>query len=192
MCLDDQVLNTYLDEELAEPWKSQVEEHLSYCKSCKKRFEELKSFKELIDSAELTDEEIRPHQDRVLALIENNYISKKKKVTVFSKKFQVSTKTFMGIAAAFVVVFVGSWAMFSGNSGAPMILPEAQTTIDIGNITPVSATENSKSLEDYTLDEILKSLDARGYEVDIRLKGIKPVDFSDAPAKGTPQIVPIN
>jgi len=178
MCLDDQILNTYLDGELSEPWKSQVEEHLSYCPSCRSRYQKLASLSEKVKLAVLTDEEIAPRQDRVLSMIEKNYLSKKPKQSFWKKYFRVSTPQIIGVAAAFVVVFIGSWAIFGGNKNDAIPLPELNTTIDLKNITPVRSTDNSttsKSLESYSLEEILKNLDARGYDVDIRLKSIQPL-----------------
>ena len=75
MCLDDQILNTYLDNELTEPWKSQVEEHLSYCSSCRTRYQNLLKISDAVKSAELTSDEIQPHQDRVLSMIEKVLIT---------------------------------------------------------------------------------------------------------------------
>lgn len=178
MCLDDQILNTYLDGELSEPWKSQVEEHLSYCPSCRARFQKLSQLSGAVKSAQLSDEEIAPSQERVLSMIEKNYISKKKSQSFWRRHFRVSAPQMIGVAAAFVVVFIGSWAVFGGSKDNSIPLPELNTTIDLKNITPVRSTDNSttsKSLESYSLDEILKNLDARGYDVDIRLKSIKPL-----------------
>ena len=109
MCLDDQILNTYLDNELAEPWKSQVEEHLSYCSSCRTRYQNLLKISDAVKSAELTADEIQPHQDRVLSMIEKNYLSKGKgKKSFLHRTFKLSAPQMIGVAAAFVVVFVGS------------------------------------------------------------------------------------
>ena len=180
MCLDDQILSTYLDGELTEPWKSQVEEHLSYCAGCRERYFKLQSLRDTVRSAVLTNEEIAPRQEKVLALIEKNKLSKKPtKVSFLKKHFNISAPQIIGVAAAFVVVFIGSWAVFGGNSKDNKIaLPDVNTTIDLKNITPVRSTDNattSKSLESYSLDEILKNLDARGYDVDIKLKSIQPL-----------------
>lgn len=178
MCLDDQILNTYLDGELSEPWKSQVEEHLSYCPSCRARFQKLSELSRTIKAAELSSDEISPRQERVLSMIEKNYLSKKKNQSFWRRHFRVSTPQIIGVAAAFVVVFIGSWAVFGGSKDNSIPLPELNTTIDLKNITPVRSSDNSttsKSLESYSLDEILKNLDARGYDVDIRLKSIKPL-----------------
>lgn len=185
MCLDDQILNTYLDGELAEPWKSQVEEHLSYCTSCRTRYQNLISLSNAVKGSALTAEEIEPHQDRVLSMIEKNYLSKKSKRSFLHRQFKVSAPQLVGVAAAFVVVFVGSWAMFghSGSKDNPILLPDVSTSIDLNNITQTRSSDNaatSKSLENYSLDDILKNLDARGYDVDIRLKSIQPLSLGNS------------
>ncbi|MBQ7644541.1 MAG: zf-HC2 domain-containing protein [Spirochaetales bacterium] len=182
MCLDDQILNTYLDGELTEPWKSQVEEHLSYCPSCRTRYQNLLSIKGAMKNAELSDEEIQPRMDRVLSMIEKNHLSKKKGNSFLRKTFKLTAPQLLGVAAAFVVVFVGSWAVFGGNGSSDnaIPLPDVNTSIDLTNITQTRSTDNattSKSLENYSLDEILKNLDARGYDVDIRLKSIQPLSL---------------
>ncbi len=182
MCLDDQILNTYLDGELTEPWKSQVEEHLSYCTSCRTRYQNLMKVSEAVKSAELTDEEIQPRKDRVLSMIEKNYLSKNKKKSFLHKTFKLSAPQMVGVAAAFVVVFVGSWAVFGNNGGSDntILLPDVNTTIDLNNITQTRSSDNattSKSLENYSVDEILKNLDARGYDVEVRLKSIQPLSL---------------
>ena len=183
MCLDDQILNTYLDNELTEPWKSQVEEHLSYCSSCRTRYQNLLKISDAVKSAELTSDEIQPHQDRVLSMIEKNYLSKGKgKKSFLHRTFKLSAPQLIGVAAAFVVVFVGSWAVFGHNNAtdSTILLPDVNTTIDLNNITQTRSSDNaatSKSLENYSLDEILKNLDARGYDVDIRLKSIQPLSL---------------
>ena len=183
MCLDDQILNTYLDNELTEPWKSQVEEHLSYCSSCRTRYQNLLKISDAVKSAELTSDEIQPHQDRVLSMIEKNYLSKGKgKKSFLHRTFKLSAPQLIGVAAAFVVVFVGSWAVFGHNNttDSTILLPDVNTTIDLNNITQTRSSDNaatSKSLENYSLDEILKNLDARGYDVDIRLKSIQPLSL---------------
>ena len=176
MCLDDQILNTYLDGELTEPWKSQVEEHLSYCKSCKHKLEQLQQLDETLKSAELSQEEIQSHQDRVLTMLEKNVLGKKKK-SIFKKQFKFSMPQLMGVAAAFVIVFVGAWSAGSARSNNVIAMPEVNSSIDISSITPVKAQE-TKSLDSYSLDEIIKNLDSRGYDVDVRLKSITPVDVT--------------
>ena len=182
MRLDDQILNTYLDGELTEPWKSQVEEHLSYCSGCRARYQNLIGLSNAIKSAALSDEEIQPHQERVMAVLEKNYLKKKSKKSILHHQFKFSASQLVGVAAAFVVVFVGSWAVFGNNGGkdTTIPLPEVSTSIDLNNITQTRSSDNSttsQSLETYSLDAFLKNLDARGYDVDIRLKSIQPLSL---------------
>lgn len=182
MCLDDQILNTYLDGELAEPWKSQVEVHLGYCPSCRTRFQNLVNLSGAVKAAALTDEELEPNKERVLSMIEKNYLSKNRKKSFLRRQFKVSAPQLIGVAAAFVVVFAGSWAVFgnSGSKDSTILLPDVNTSIDLNNITQTRSSDNattSKSLESYSLDDILKNLDARGYDVDIRLKSIQPLSL---------------
>ncbi|MDD4574620.1 MAG: zf-HC2 domain-containing protein, partial [Sphaerochaeta sp.] len=58
MCVDDELLNTYLDGELDEPWRTQVEEHLGYCNACRQRLDQLRQLQQRIASAVLSDEDI--------------------------------------------------------------------------------------------------------------------------------------
>ncbi|MCR5761498.1 MAG: hypothetical protein K6F82_05850 [Sphaerochaetaceae bacterium] len=179
MCLDDQILNTYLDGELEEPWKSQVEEHLSYCTSCKIRYNSLKKLRDTVKSAALTQEEIQGSQDRVLAMLEKNYLNKPAKKKFMGKEIKFTVPQFMGVAAAFVIVFAGALSLFGNRSASSIPLPDVNSSINLENITPVKATETSvtkKTLDDFTLDEILKYLDGKGYSVDIHLKSIQPID----------------
>ena len=186
MCLDDQILNTYIDGELSEPWKSQLEEHLSYCSSCRTRYQNLLSIKGAMKNAELSDEEIQPRMDRVLSMIEKNYLAKGKSRQSFLRRtFKLTAPQLIGVAAAFVVVFVGSWAVFGGNgrNDNAIPLPDVSTSIDATNITPTRSSDNSttsKSLESYSLDEILKNLDARGYDVELKVKSIQPLSLEKA------------
>ena len=179
MCLDDQIINTYIDGELGNPWKSQVEEHISFCPACKKRFDQLSSLSSDIKNAVLTDEDIKPRMDRVLAYIERNHFNKKKRFRFLHKTFAFTSRQLIGVAAAFVVVFIGSWAVFGHSStDSTILLPDVTQTISAENIVPVRASDinsTSKTLESYSIEDILKALDSRGYEVDIRLKSIQPI-----------------
>lgn len=182
MCLDDQILNTYLDGELAEPWKTQVEEHLGYCPACKARSERLAALQRTIQSAVLTDKEIEPHRRKVFSYMENNYFNGKRKVSIFRKKLNVSIPALLTSAAAFVVVFVGAFVLFGTNGQQTAeILPEVSPLLNQGNIVQVRATDNagsSRTLDDYSLEEILTFLNTKGYDVDVsvRTRDIVPLD----------------
>lgn len=177
MCLDDQLISTYLDGELEEPWKSQVEEHLSYCQKCKSRLESLENLRSQIKDAALSDAEIQEHQERVLSYLEKNYLNKNRRFAFLKKQIQFSVTQVMGAAAALVIVFVGSWSVFGTHKGNVIDVPQTETVVDVSSITPVKATETTKqSLDSYSIDEVIKYLDSKGYDVTITLKGIQPLD----------------
>lgn len=187
MCLDDQILNTYLDGELVEPWKTQVEEHLSYCSACKARYDQLVRLHAKIAATALSTEEIAPRQQKVLRFMEMNYLSKKKKISFFHKKVKVGIPAMLTAAAVFMVVFIGAFVLIGANGKKTAeILPTLNMNADPGSVILVkdnqqTATQQYKPLESYTLEEIIHSLDARGYEVDIRLKGITPIEVPKTP-----------
>lgn len=117
MCVDDQLLNTYLDQELKEPWKTQVEEHLSYCNACRLRLSALQEIQNRLASATLNDDEIAPSKERVLTYFEKNRFSGESTKQLFWHK-RVQVKLMPAIltsAAAFVVVFIASFVLFSSN-----------------------------------------------------------------------------
>lgn len=179
MCLDDQILSTYLDNELTQPWKSQVEEHLKHCQVCQKRYESIQNLRKILKNTQISEMEIKARQDRVLAVLEKNHLNKKKTGSVLKKTIKLSVSQFIGVAAAFVVVFVGSWTAIGSSKDKAIPLPEINpAVIDISNITPVRAIEktNQKTLDSYSLEDILQNLDSRGYEVDVRLKGLHPIE----------------
>lgn len=179
MCLDDQILNTYLDGELVEPWRTQVAEHLNYCPACNARYEQLRLLHGMVSGSRLRTNEIAPYQDKVLKFIENNYVNKRKKIGFIHRNFRVSMPMVMATAAAFVVVLVGAF-LIQGTSPHSLgeIIPQVSSPAATGSVVQVRSTEglaSSRLLENYSLEEILQYLDAKGYEVDIRLKGIKPM-----------------
>ena len=85
MCVDDELLSAYLDGELQEPWRTQVEQHLHYCSACKNRFEQLKALDAKLQSVTLSDDEIKQRQDRVLAYFERSRFPQQKKAGLFRK-----------------------------------------------------------------------------------------------------------
>ena len=88
MCLDDQIISEYIDGELQEPWKTQLEEHLDWCPSCKKRFEDISSLKTRMNESVLEEDIIQERQDRVLKYITANVLHKKSKFKLFKEKIE--------------------------------------------------------------------------------------------------------
>ncbi len=179
MCLDDQILNTYLDGELAEPWRTQVIEHLNYCTACAARFEQLKALHHSVSGSRLTEDEIAPHQDKVLVFLEKNYIQRKRALKFLKHSFRVTMPTALTAAAAFVVLLSAALIIPRQQGLVPTgeIIPNVSVPV-AGAVTQVRATENlsaAQLLEHFTLEEILQYLSSRGYEVEVKVKGIKPL-----------------
>lgn len=175
MCLDDQILNTYLDEELTEPWKTQVEEHLSYCSACQKRFSQLKTIHNVVSQSRLDENEIAVHKEKVLNFIEKNYIEKKGKVSFFHRDFRIKTPLLLSTAAAFIFILAGA-LLFTNSAKTeadqliPAVLPTEGTVIQVRSTEGLAA---SQVLEHFSLEEILKYLDSKGYDVDLKLRNLQ-------------------
>ncbi len=175
MCLDDQILNTYLDDELVEPWKTQVIEHLKYCSACNSRYEQLKAVHTMVSSSRLKDEEVDESKDKIYAFLENKYLKKEKKIKFLNRDFRVKSSAVIGVAAAFVLMFVGALTLNSPTlKDENVIIPQVVEAQGQG-ATQVRATENlaaSQILSNLSLEEILSYLDSKGYEVDLTLKSV--------------------
>lgn len=177
MCVDDELLNTYLDGELDEPWRTQVEEHLGYCNACRQRLDQLRQLQQRIASAVLSDEDISQRQARVLAYFEKSrFPMKDKKMHIFHKKVKVRlVPAIMTTAAAFVVVFIGAFVLFGTNSSQTQdILPGIATPMDSANVRQVSETQ-SVTLDSFSLEQIVQHLDAMGYAVKLEVKAVTPL-----------------
>lgn len=177
MCLDDALLNSYLDDELLEPWKTQVEEHLSYCNGCQMRLEQLKELNDTLKSATIGDDEITIRADRVMSFFEKNRFDNSKKQNIFRRKIQLNlVPALITSAAAFVVVFIGSFVLFgTNNQQTSAILPEVMLPIESSQVQQVSSKQNT-SLEDFSLSEIIHYLDSQGYAVTLEVKTVDPLN----------------
>ncbi|MBN2860699.1 MAG: zf-HC2 domain-containing protein [Sphaerochaetaceae bacterium] len=175
MCLDDQILNTYLDDELVEPWKTQVIEHLKYCSACSTRYEQLKAVHTMVSTSRLKDEQVDASKDKIYAYLENRYLKKEKKIKFLHRDFRVKTSAVIGVAAAFVLMFVGALTLNSPTLNEEnVIIPQVVDSQGQGAMQ-VRATENlaaSQVLSNLSLEEILSYLDQKGYEVDLKLKSV--------------------
>lgn len=178
MCVDDELLNTYLDDELQEPWKTQVQEHLGYCNACRQRLEQLRALHQKVMDAVISDGEIQARQDRVFAYFEKTrFPSASKKRTLFRKKIQVRlVPALITSAAAFVVVFIGAFVLFGTNpQQGQEILPGVASPIDSTHIRQVTEVQKP-SLEMFSLEQIVQHLDALGYAVKLEVKAVTPLE----------------
>lgn len=179
MCIDQQLLSSYLDGELKEPFRSQTEEHLAYCPACRARLDKLKELDVRIREASPSDAELSVHKDEVLAALEKKYFSENSsKISFFRRRFELSLPQMVTAAAAVVVVFIGGFVLFGSNSKQTNeILPSYSMQADRENVRFVSNDAQSRQgLDSYSLEEILKYLDSKGYNVDISIKGLTPIE----------------
>ncbi|MCF7934486.1 MAG: zf-HC2 domain-containing protein [Spirochaetia bacterium] len=212
MCLDDKTLSAYIDGELGEPWKTQVEEHLVHCNDCSARYAQLKALGNSIQAARIQDNEFADQKDRVWNYLKNSVISEEPS-RFFKRRFYIRTPAIVGIAAAFVCVLALNVFILStsgmqqdiADAPIPVITSEVQepaAPAARGEMLNVSATDSvavANILEDLSVEDILKMLDERGFEVDLRLKNVEelPVTFEvetqdplteeEIPADGVPQ-----
>jgi len=176
MCIDEQLLSAYLDGELSEPYKTQTEEHLEHCQACRNRLEKMTKLSEMLAGATLSDEELNGRMETSLNIIERKYFDGNgKKVSFFRRRIEMSLSGMVTAAAAVVVVFMGGAMMLGGDSGeSSEIVPSFSSRASSENVHFVS--QKRESLDNYSLDEIMKYLDSKGYEVRISIKGLSPID----------------
>lgn len=179
MCVDDQILNSYIDGELEEPWKSQLEEHLDWCEACRIRYANLKKVSEVTQKAVLKDSDIGFSQNRVMKYLNANVINKPKHTFLQKIRNLFRNKVFVPVFTA-ALSFCFCLIIFTSPDKVNQIAPETQSpSLSIENITPVRLTDNyttSETLEKYSIDDILKYLDEKGYDVSISVKSIKPLN----------------
>ena len=86
----------------------------------------------------------------------------------------MSIPSMIATAAAATFIFVGGFVLFGTNSNQTSdILPSFTVNAESDNVRFVS---NKDSLDNYSLEEILQYLDSKGYNVDISIKGLQPLD----------------
>ena len=78
-------------------------------------------------------------------------------------------------AAGLVVVFIGGFVLFgTSNEQTSEIIPSYTVQADTSNVHFVSTQD--RGLDGYSLEEILSYLDSKGYDVDISIKGLQPIE----------------
>lgn len=173
MCVDDQILSSYIDGELSEPWKSQLEEHLEWCEACRIRYANLKKISEVTQKAVLEDSDIGFSQNRVMKYLNANVINKPKHTFLQKARNLFRNKVFLPAFTA-VASFCFCLIIFSSPDKVTQISPDTGTTsLSIENITPVRTSDNyttSNTLSKYSLEEIIQYLDSEGYDVTVSYK----------------------
>jgi hypothetical protein len=200
MCLDDKTLSAYIDGELGEPWKTQVDEHLLHCGSCKRRYDQLVVLERDIQSARLQDYEFENQKSRVWDYLKKHVVSEEPR-RFFKRRFYISAPMLMGAAATLVLLFavnffvVRSMAVNPADDmdSIPVISSAPQTDAAQGEMLQVSASDSvavARALENLSVEQILQLLDQKGFEVDLRLKDVEKMpagfELEDAAAQTVP------
>ena len=175
MCIDLQMLSAYMDGELKEPYRTQVEEHLDHCAACRNLLDGMRALDNKIQKDTFSSEELDRNKDAIFRKLDNKYFGSGRQVSFFRRKIQMSIPTAITAAAAAVFIFVGGFMLFGTNTSETNdILPSFSVNAGSDNVRLVSAGKTS--LDDYSLEEILQYLDGKGYQVDISIKGLQPLE----------------
>ena len=175
MCIDLQMLSAYMDGELKEPYRTQVEEHLEHCAACRNLLEGMRALDKKLEKDTFSPDELNRNKDAIFKKLDSKFFSEGRKVSFFRSKIQMSVPAAITAAAAAVFIFVGGFALFGSNTKETNdILPSFAVNAESENVRLVS--QGKTSLEDYTLEEILQYLDSKGYQVDISIKGLQPLE----------------
>ena len=175
MCIDLQMLSAYMDGELKEPYRTQVEEHLEHCAACRNLLEGMRALDKKLEKDTFSSDELNRNKDAIFKKLDYKFFTEGRKVSFFRRKIQMSVPAAITAAAAAVFIFVGGFALFGSNTKETNdILPSFAVNAESENVRLVS--QGKTSLEDYTLEEILQYLDSKGYQVDISIKGLQPLE----------------
>ena len=175
MCIDLQMLSAYMDGELKEPYRTQVEEHLEHCAACRNLLEGMRALDKKLEKDTFSPDELNRNKDAIFKKLDSKFFFEGRKVSFFRRKIQMSVPAAITAAAAAVFIFVGGFALFGSNTKETNdILPSFAVNAESENVRLVS--QGKTSLEDYTLEEILQYLDSKGYQVDISIKGLQPLE----------------
>ena len=177
MCIDEALLSTYLDGELKEPYKSQTEEHLSHCAACRARLEKLKALGQLLEADSIDEVELSRAKEKTAGILEGKFfVEGGKKPSFLRRRIEMGLGSMVTAAAGLVVVFIGGFVLFGTSpEQTSEIIPSYTVQADSQNVRFVSDQE-ARGLDGYSLEEILSYLDSKGYNVDISIKGIQPIE----------------
>ncbi len=180
MCLDDQVLSSYIDGELQEPWKTQVVEHISHCAECRGRYEQFARLDQMLYETRLKSDEFSTQQQRVWKYLEKTCMPAQPK-KFKHKRFAFSAPAMAAAAAAMVVMLGANVFLIRGVIGEPgaeqpiptLTAEVQQVPNGMGEepVIGVSARAHRASAiapQELTVDELLVLLEQKGFEVELK------------------------
>ena len=83
MCIDLQMLSAYMDGELKEPYRTQVEEHLEHCAACRNLLENMKKLDEKIQKDIFSEEELNRNKDAIYKKLDAKCFGDDKQISFF-------------------------------------------------------------------------------------------------------------
>jgi hypothetical protein len=125
ICPDFDVISAYFDKEVGFPWNKELEEHISGCESCKRKLEEYKKLKTLLQTSQQPDYAVP--MERVRKTI--TLITEKKKISRISLWRKSVKLPVPVVAAACIMACIGLFLMFSvmmnmGNKSEIIVIDE--------------------------------------------------------------------
>ena len=166
-----------MDGELAEPYRTQVEEHLLHCATCRNLLHSMERLDKIVQSDSFSEETLSKNKDVLFNKLDNKFFREKNRISIFRRKVQMSIPQMIATAAAVTFIFVGGFMLFGNNASQTSdILPSFSVNAAQDNVRYVS---NTDSLDNYSLEEILQYLDSKGYNVDISIKGLQPLEVTE-------------
>ena len=73
MCIDAQMLSAYLDGELKEPYRTQVEEHLEHCPACRNHIADMKAVGDRMRESDYKAEVLNRRKDDIFQMLDRKY-----------------------------------------------------------------------------------------------------------------------
>lgn len=176
MCIDEALLTSYMDGELGEPYRTQTEEHLAHCSACRARLDRLKAISKMLSRDDVDEAAVEKAKSETASLLERKFFSEDGRRPAFlRRRIEMGLGSMITAAAGLVVVFIGGFVLFGTSSEQTSeIIPSYTVQADTSNVHFVSTQD--RGLDGYSLEEILSYLDSKGYDVDISIKGLQPIE----------------
>lgn len=186
MCVDDQILSSYVDGELDAHWKEKVEAHIAQCEQCRLRVSRFQKLSADLSAAELRPEAIDGIERRVAARLEHLLLPGSER-GFWNRRFSIPAPVAM--AALFCLVFLSGFVFIrgimpsgTGETGMPIADEKAYSQ---GLETLTSSPAPSMS-ENPNVQQIFDLLENSGGSIEVRIELPRKSNFT---VHGEPQLL---
>jgi hypothetical protein len=159
MCPDKQILSAYIDGEIGQPWKKNIDQHISHCPSCKKTLKFYRSLRQFVQNKEVSDE--KESRQRVWNRLNFTYKQQSVKAHSFWFKRVSLPLPAAGIAAMLLCIFGISTLYFFTQSQFSIM----RITTEPSGITEIQVSAPAEDLE-----MLLKSLDNTNFQREVQIQ----------------------